>query len=95
MYTKDFKTFSVKLKVSGSVVYQNIEDLSREFQKILEGYLIKRFTVTVRGYRDARKCRFTAIFEQKQRDPAAIDALIDKVARRALLSVTTGNQNLK
>ena len=88
MYTPDLRQFSTKLKVPWKILYHQSEHMRRVFENILKGYIPKKpLKTSVRVFPHALTCKMIVRFEDKQRNPDAIDALIDKVARRALLNV--------
>lgn len=81
--------YSVKVKIPWWVRPSDSDYLRDTFDYTLRGFTNKKFTVTARVYRCALKCRFTVIFQDHQREPDIIDALIEKVAQKTMLYVAT------
>lgn len=81
------KQFSVKVKAPWWVISRYPEDLKMAFIEKLGGFLTKKFRVSTRLFHHSQMCRFTVIFQENQQDPEAIEALVEKVAKRTMIAL--------
>lgn len=89
MYTRDLKSFSIKVKVPWWILSEHPDDLHNMFVKKIDGYLTKEHTISTRLYKSVSKCRFTVAFEEAQREPEVIDALVERIAKRTVPLLVT------
>lgn len=90
MSTINPNQFSIKIKVPQSILFHKSERLATVFQDIIDGYIGKgNCRVTARCYLVSLKCRFTAIFNYVPKHPDNIRCLIEKVAKRTIISILT------
>ena len=93
MYTRDLKSFSVKVKVPWWILSDYPDELYKTFVRKINGYLTKEHTISARIYKRASKCRFTVAFTEAQREPEVIDALVERIAKRTVPLIITEKTN--
>ena len=87
MRSKDSRQFSVKARVPWWVMKKHLTMLHYIFREKVDSYLGRNFKSSIKCFPYSQMCRFTVTFENKWKEPDAIEALIEKLAKRAIASV--------